>query len=251
MAYLNMLWNELLLFFNIGITIKIKVTMKCNLRCSYCCIDIADGRRATWEELNGDEWLQIVNNFPLKVRKVLIIGGEPFFYPHCVELIKKLNEKRIIVKAFTNGTYKRMLDIPPSPYYKIISTFHHEMNTKMRDHWQALHKRVQKEGYRILVNEVAVCELHGTQLMPLVTTNEDSVSCYFRREFIFMPNGAMAQCIEDACSFVGYQSKVNWSFSRPEQFYSIYQMKEKWNILFGHKIRSVYHKITGKKIKEW
>lgn len=243
--YLRMLWAEGLLFFNIGITIKIKITLKCNLHCPYCCIDIADGHRANYQELSTDEWIKIIENFPLKVRKVIVIGGEPFLRSDAPELINKLTAMRIIVKAESNGLYRRILDIKPTPYFKLIETFHHDMNSPQKAAWLFLHEEIKKR-YRYLVTEIEYAELKGSQVMPLVEKGNEG--CYYRRDFIFLPNGKLVLCIKDACDQIGPQDKIDWQYG---ELYSIYDVKEKFKMFFWNNIKSRIYKIIGKKMPAW
>jgi len=243
--YLLMLWNELLLFFNIGITIKIKITLKCNLHCSYCCITIADGHRAKYEELTVDEWVKVVENFPLKVRKVILIGGEPFYRNDAPELVNRLTAKHIIVKAESNGLYNRILDIKPTPFFKIITTFHHEMTEPQRKHWKLIRDEIAKR-YRIRTCEIVEGEISGTQLMPLVSAGDEG--CYYRRDFIFTANGELKLCIQDVCMVEGYRPKVNWQYGA---YYSVYDMSEKFRIMVWNNLRSKIYRLIGREMGGW
>ena len=221
-----MLWTEFLVFMNFKIKIKIKTTFRCDLKCPYCCIDIAEGRQSEFEELSVDEWLEIINNFPIKVGILILIGGEPFFRKDCAELINALTDQKIIVKVITNQTYKRMLDVKPTPFVKFLSTYHH--HTK-REKWLAFYQQLKKE-YRTKIYEVENQEIKGSEVLKLVCSSDDG--CYYRRDFIFTPNGELNMCIMDTCGYVGYQPKKKWEIGTPEQSYSIYSFKEKINLMF-------------------
>jgi len=240
--YIKMLWVEFLCFMNWRIKIKIKNTFRCDLRCEYCCIDIVSGRESKFEELGYQDWLQIVDNFPIRVGIVILIGGEPFFRKDSVDLINTLTAKKIIVKVLTNQTYKRMLDINPTPFVKFLSTYHHGQVPK--DYWMDLNAQIKKK-YRTRTYEVGKGICANSEVLTLVTNSEDG--CYYRRDFIFTPNGDLNLCIMDTTSREGYQPKREWQFARKELMYSIYSLKEKIRIGFWRGFKFKIKKTLGRK----
>lgn len=89
----------------------IKLTNRCNLRCAMCG---QWGTRGTAREMSPAELHQVL---PVAVLKRLIDevstwgallylwGGEPFLYPHLVELLEHLQRRRVVCGINTNGTY--------------------------------------------------------------------------------------------------------------------------------------------------
>jgi len=199
------------------------------------------GRESKFEELDYEEWLRIIDNFPIKVGIVILIGGEPFFRKDSVDLINALTAKKIIVKVLTNQTYKRMLDVNSTPFVKFLSTYHHGQISK--DYWLDLNEKIKKK-YRTKTYEVGQGVCSNSEVLDLVTNENDG--CYYRRDFIFTPNGDLNMCIMDTTKRNGYQPKRAWQFADKKLMYSIYSFKEKIRIGFWRgfkfKIKKIFEK---------
>lgn len=75
---------------------------KCNLKCSYCCMDNRKrGNRLLMETI--EEYVNALCSRGLKA-VVLTGGGEPTLYPQINELIEYLSTKNLQVGIITNGT---------------------------------------------------------------------------------------------------------------------------------------------------
>ena len=230
--YIQMLLVEFLCLMNCRIKIKIKNTFRCNLRCKYCCIDIVSGRESKFEELDYQEWLKIVDNFPIRVGMVILIGGEPFFRKDSIDLINALTAQKIIVKVLTNQTYKRMLNVNPTPFVKFLSTYHDGQIAK--DYWLNLNDQIKKK-YRTRTYEVGQGVCPDSEVLDLVKSADDG--CYYRRDFIFTPNGDLNLCIMDTTRRKGLQKKREWQFGSLELMYSIYSWQQKFHLMFGRNLK--------------
>jgi len=228
-----MLWVEFLCLINMRIKVKIKNTFRCNLKCEYCCIDIVEGRRSVFEEYNYQEWIKVIENFPLKVGIVILIGGEPFFRKDSVDLINELTKRKIIVKILTNQTYKRMLKVNPTPFVKFLSTYH--QGQIPYDYWIDLNEKIKKK-YRTKTFEVGQGVCADSEVLDLVESESDG--CYYRRDFIFTPNGELNLCIKDTTERKGIQPKRQWQMGPPELMYSIYSWQQKFHLMFVRNLRS-------------
>jgi len=76
--------------------LNVKITGACNGRCKFCIEANGYNPRHT----SVDELIRITNDHPADV--VMIVGGEPFLYPHLVEYCRGLVDKKIYIT--TNGT---------------------------------------------------------------------------------------------------------------------------------------------------
>lgn len=198
-AWIHILLIEILERLGLGVKVKIKYSMKCNLKCTYCSVNIPKGKRAEFEELANDEWLLRIDNFPMKIRKIIIVGGEPFFRKDIIELVKELVKRKIVVKILTNLTYKRIHDLPKSPYVKLIATYHHgqyDTNYFIRQ-WKSY------KG-RIAVFEFGKSHIKGTKKMEFY---EEEGYNYWRRDFIICPNGEYVMSLLDYYRMTGHHPK--------------------------------------------
>ena len=112
-----------------GILLKIYPTMVCNLDCSYCGNKLGIGldNHRFGSRLSVDEWLKIIDNFPMKVKEVHLTGGEPSTYKGFVDLVNALLERGIFVTIFTNlKLTSKFLKIKPSNKLLLYSSFHSE-----------------------------------------------------------------------------------------------------------------------------
>ncbi len=84
---------------NPQLPLNVLLTKKCNYRCPFCIED-------TKRESNGTlEWISLAKTVNQMidtnlVNTILLLGGEPLYYPHIVQFIESLNVKPIIT---TNG----------------------------------------------------------------------------------------------------------------------------------------------------
>ena len=82
------------------------LTHKCNRGCSFCFA------RKVLEESGGDinelmtieEVHTLLNHFPRQFPEIGLLGGEPFLYPHFMELLHLLWQYNIEPKIFTSAT---------------------------------------------------------------------------------------------------------------------------------------------------
>lgn len=77
----------------------IDLTNKCNLKCKHC---------GNANELINDkdiDFIPILQNFPFKISKVDLMGGEPLLYYKTNYLLQYLNENKIPFSIITNGQF--------------------------------------------------------------------------------------------------------------------------------------------------
>lgn len=81
----------------------IDLTNKCNLKCKHC-------GNANELIIHKDiDFIPILQNFPFKISKIDLMGGEPLLYDKLESLLLFLNEKKIPFSIITNGQFDTSL----------------------------------------------------------------------------------------------------------------------------------------------
>jgi len=93
--------------FKRGIIVSAMVTFRCNLDCAYCSNKFVTGEMPKSNEMTLDGWIDKLERFPIKIKEVIITGGEPFLYKHTDDLITYLTNKGIMVAIFSNLLIRR------------------------------------------------------------------------------------------------------------------------------------------------
>lgn len=82
--------------------LNIEVTKRCNQRCFYCFNDSGVGSRAN--ELSPERWLGILRALqPKGLESIHLTGGEPFAYPHAVDILAGAQEIGLGTSILSNG----------------------------------------------------------------------------------------------------------------------------------------------------
>ena len=84
-------------------SIRLEITSKCNLNCSYCHNKYYNNQV---NDMNYDEIIRLVDNIRKKynIRKILLTGGEPTINLNVYDLIREFSDRDIKVDMVTNGT---------------------------------------------------------------------------------------------------------------------------------------------------
>ena len=70
----------------------LQITERCNLRCKHCFVSsVCSGRDMDLDLIMTKVVPEFVKN---NISKVTITGGEPFVYPHLIEVVEALRKKR-------------------------------------------------------------------------------------------------------------------------------------------------------------
>ena len=87
--------------------LRISLTDKCNLRCSYCNpIDLPKGHFANSNKMSVDEIDTIAGVFvQLGVKKIRLTGGEPLVRKDAKEIIRRLSKYPVELVITTNGVF--------------------------------------------------------------------------------------------------------------------------------------------------
>ena len=73
------------------------LTLRCNLRCSYCSAERADGfkgdQRYEYKELSGHEWVESLNR---SNRDIILTGGEPTLHKDIWYIVNNLKNQAVL-----------------------------------------------------------------------------------------------------------------------------------------------------------
>lgn len=165
-------WRYGLLYrLNRGVSISISLTFRCNYKCHYCTMQIG-GPMGKVKELTLDQWIDIIDRFPLKIKEVFISGGEPMLMPYTVDLINELVKRKILVCLFTNLITGNLFDIRRSPYFRINTTFHPQSHHSIK--FLARYNELKRRGYQLTVDEVDTHTFrHYSVVKPMLTTVDE------------------------------------------------------------------------------
>lgn len=127
-----------------GKCLNIKVTNYCPGSCYFCI----EKNGYSPKSVHVDELIAKANELE-EYQTVLILGGEPFCYPHLLELVKGLKKKEIYIT--TNGGSFRLVDIIElSKYITGINISIHSFLEEENDN--ILHTKVSFEELKKYIN---------------------------------------------------------------------------------------------------
>jgi radical SAM protein with 4Fe4S-binding SPASM domain len=82
---------------------EIHLTERCNLHCKHCCYNCSAS--SSLKEIESSYWINLFKQFEQNgIIKIAISGGEPFFYPHILNILKGLENRKFRIEFLTNGT---------------------------------------------------------------------------------------------------------------------------------------------------
>lgn len=156
-----------------GMIVGIMPTFRCNYKCSYCTTRF-NGNQPQANEVSLKDWIYTFDNFPNKIKEVVISGGEPTLVPYCAELINYLTDKHIQVAIFTNLSNDILFDVRPSVYFRIGATYHQQYNISV---FARRYKAFKKAGYQITADEIGESKLkaYGIKSIPKEEIRPDQI----------------------------------------------------------------------------
>jgi len=182
-----------------GIRIYIYPTLRCTLNCDYCTNLFFDGKRPTSHEIEWKEWMNIINTFPVKVREVVLSGGEPMLYGNYVELADAIVSSGRFLTVYTNLTLTKGLDVKPSIRMRLDASFHESVNNKLFFN----NLKEYRKKFRVDTNEIEKKEIKGSVVKNKLHTADDMEECLNRRKQGFSPDGKYCNSLRevyDHCS---------------------------------------------------
>ena len=116
-----------------GIRLYVFLSFKCNFDCPHCIAKIPDGKYPHCEkEKTVEEWIELISNFPVRVREIRITGGEPFENDVTVPLVKWAISEGYFVIIETNLSsniaklmhFKKLAQLPNTVRLQFYVTYH-------------------------------------------------------------------------------------------------------------------------------
>ncbi len=112
------------------------LSMRCNLSCGFCLNNISREERKNFKELNGEEWVQALNNIESTGVPITFGGGEPMIHEDFIYIINNLKPS-LNIDILTNFSHKQAVDrfikqVDPkriqrdAPYPSIRVSYHPE-----------------------------------------------------------------------------------------------------------------------------
>jgi len=112
------------------------LSMKCNLSCGFCLNDMSREERNNFKELNGEEWVQALNNIESPDVPITFGGGEPMMHEDFIYILNYLKPS-LNIDILTNFSHKQAVDrfirqVDPkkiqrgAPYPSIRVSYHPE-----------------------------------------------------------------------------------------------------------------------------
>ncbi|KKK74497.1 hypothetical protein LCGC14_2883190, partial [marine sediment metagenome] len=83
-------------------SIFIEITNICNLNCSICA-NIQDRKNKGVNTLSKNSFVDYISKLPIKPKKIIITGGEPFINPDLYRILLYLESNAIYFTVYTNG----------------------------------------------------------------------------------------------------------------------------------------------------
>ena len=163
-----------------GCRVSIILSFDCNYDCKYCD-NKKNGKLPDLNEMAWHKLLLKIYNFPIKVREVMVSGGEPFLYPHFESMLICLS-KKYFVTVFTNLSKVYNLKVNKKNV-RFVATLHIDADRKkFLDNLRFM----KKQGFRVDVKTFNN-EIPSTKNKIHKFDDEKNIG----KKFIFGPNGKL------------------------------------------------------------
>lgn len=160
--------------------LRISLTDKCNLRCSYCMpYNLPHGYFAHSNRMNADEVFALASIFvQLGVNKIRLTGGEPLVRKEFRKIIRLLSQLNIEIALSSNGVLidEFIDDLQHAGIHSVNISLDSLQSDKFRTITQRdYHKRVLtnillliERGFDVKVNTVLIRDVNDNEILDLV-----------------------------------------------------------------------------------
>ena len=181
------------LWFKLGCRIDFKLTYRCDQMCDYCIIKVPSGVRAESKESTFAEWIKFFEDFPTRIREVMVCGGETTLIGWMPELVNWLLGRGYHVTVYSNlRTIRPFLRMRRSYRLQLSATYHHAADAAQFD---ASYKLLRRMGFRVNVDEIDDRTEDWKQVLPystvkkMICTPEEVVEMDKKvRQFVVAPD---------------------------------------------------------------
>ena len=158
------------LWFKRGRMLNINLLYECNLKCSYCSLEMPTGIRPKAKRVGLDDWKKYVSDFPDKIKEVYVSGGEPSMVKWMPDLVNWLVKEGYHVIVFSNlFNPDLILQIKKHYRVKIEATYHHDWDELKR--FDEAYKKI-KDHIRVDVGEIGYQALSYSKLKQFIKMDD-------------------------------------------------------------------------------
>ena len=176
-----------------GIRVHIYPTLDCTLKCKYCVNLFKTGERPKIDEISVSDWMQIIETFPVKIREVVLSGGEPMKYKDFHKLVNRILDSGRFVTVWTNLTLNNGLKCKSSYRLRFGASYHNCYNL---DKWSIRLKKYRKK-FRVDIDELETTFINGSNSKHILKTEDEQNYCLNRPKLSFAPDGKLHKCLGD------------------------------------------------------
>jgi hypothetical protein len=145
------------------------------------------GRTPLSDELSLRSWKKIIDIFPVRVREVVISGGEPFLFSVLPRLVNYLIEKKYFVTIQTNLTLtKQVYEINASSRLLISATYHSPMRIAQ---FEENLNEFRALGHRVIVTNPEQSEVETHRKTEIYDIDQAGEMCFDIPRLVIAPNG--------------------------------------------------------------
>ncbi|MCC6635113.1 MAG: GTP 3',8-cyclase MoaA [Chitinophagaceae bacterium] len=160
--------------------LRISITDKCNLRCTYCNpIDLPKGYFSVSNKMSPDEIEQIASTFVKNgITKIRLTGGEPLVRKDAKEIILRLAKLNVELAITTNGVYvNEFIEVFKQANIKTVNvsldTLKHQKNLLItgRNEFDNVHENINlllQNDFTVKVNVVVMKNTNDNEILDFV-----------------------------------------------------------------------------------
>ncbi len=165
--------------------LRISLTDKCNLRCTYCNpVDLPRGYFSKANKMSADEIETIAGVFvKLGINKIRLTGGEPLVRKDAREIIQRLSKYPVELAITTNGVYvHEYIDSFREAGIRSVNVSLDSLKSKRnllitgRDEFDRVRENIDlllKNNFHVKVNTVVMRDVNTDELIDFVAWTKD------------------------------------------------------------------------------
>lgn len=205
--------------------LRISLTERCNLRCSYCMPEEGIQLRDKSEFMSAEELLEIAQTFiSLGVKKIRLTGGEPLIKKNAELIIRELGKLPIELAITTNAVnVERFIDVLKEAGVKSINVSLDSLKEKRfnaisrRNYFKKIKKNIDlliKNEFTVKINVVVIKGTNDDEIIDFVKwTKKIPVHVRFIE---FMPFDGNKWDWDKKISYKEILEKINHSYRQDE-----------------------------------
>ena len=164
--------------------LRISLTEKCNLRCTYCMPAEGIPLMPAAHLMSADEIFEIATHFVKRgVDKIRLTGGEPTVRKDFNQIVERLSSLPVKLTLTTNGlTIHRHIDVLKKADIDIINISVDSLDREkfkkitLRDQYEQLEENMNlldAQGFRLKLNVVLLKGINDDEIIPFINLSKD------------------------------------------------------------------------------